>query len=132
MSRSSTSIVAAASMSMFIACPLWESEAAERYDGIYRGTLKLTRSLGRPGAGSGACTGNAEGTPWTRTITNGTIRMQWVDSPYELKVGFDGTIRGSASVGISQITASGRITGNKLIMEYGSQFCTYLVEAQEG
>jgi len=131
MQRLSPSLAAIAVLSMFMVPPLHEADAAGPYDGSYHGTIKLTRSLGHAQRGAGACTGNAEGTPWNRTITNGVIKMQWVSSPYELKVGFDGTIRGSANVGISQINASGKITGNRLVMEYGSQFCTYLVEAQK-
>jgi len=105
------------------------SAAAGPFDGAYQGTVKLVRSSLRASAGSGGCGGNAEGTPSTRRIVDGRLKMPWGTSEYEVPVGADGTISGNAMVGTAQITVTGKVMGNSLAVDYSSQSCGYRYEA---
>jgi len=99
--------------------------AASPFDGTYQGITKLVRSNIRGGAGSGGCGGSADGTSAARRIVDGKVKMPWGTNEYEIPVGADGTIGGTASVGAAQITVSGKITGNNMVIDYASQSCFY-------
>jgi len=103
--------------------------AAGPFDGTYQGTVKLVRSSLRAGSGSGGCAGNSEGTPSTRRIVDGRLKMPWGTNEYEIPVGADGSISGNAVVGASQITVTGKVAGNSLAVDYASQSCSYRYEA---
>ena len=108
------------------------AESAGPFDGNYRGLSKqVMNSLPRGAAGS-SCGGNGTGVAAVRRVADNKIKMSWAQSDIEFSVAADGTISGRANAGASQISASGKITGDTMVMNHSSQYCGYSFEGKKG
>lgn len=132
MNRTIRFAAAAAASTLIAIVVAMPAGAVGPFNGTYRGTVKLVRNVPlRPAAGP-SCPGSGAGVPGTRTVVNSKIKMEWAGSDVELTVGPDGTASGSENVRRLQFSASGKITGNTMVLEYGGQFCGYRFEGQKG
>jgi hypothetical protein len=123
MNRTTRLAVAAALGTLMAYAVAAPAGAAGPFDGTYRGTSTNITS------GGGGC---PSGGPLTKTVVNNTFGMSWSTSEIKLTVGPDGTITGSAGVGKALFSATGKIVGSTMAMEYGSLRCRYRFEGRKG
>jgi len=110
--------------------PIQPADATSKFDGIYKGTKKVLFKGHNPKMAANACTGNSEGTPWKSPVRNGTLTLKWYSQDLAVHVANDGTLSGHIQLGAQDVNATGKITGKRLVMEWGNgNACQYGVEA---
>lgn len=103
---------------IFSAMPLLPSaDAAGPFDGTYAGTTTNTQAGGGAGCGDGG--------PGSRTVVDSVMTTKYASQDVRIKIGADGTIDDSASVGSALLTIKGKITGNTMSYTFVSQRCAF-------
>jgi hypothetical protein len=108
--------------------------AAGPFDGTYSGTVALARSQGggkrsqqRP------CNEPADGPAATRRVINGNLTLHGAGGvAWTAKVGPDGMISGQATLNeAATVSASGKITGDTMVLDYGTPHCGFHFEGRK-
>lgn len=92
-------------------------QAAGPFDGTYAGTTTNTQAGGGAGCGSAG--------PVSRTVVDSVMTTQYASRDVRIKIGADGTIDDSASIGSALLTIKGKVTGNTKSYTFVSQRCAF-------
>ncbi len=105
--------------------------ALGQFDGVYGGIVTIARNNGRIGLGEQLCSVSAVRATWP--VVDNNIELSWQGSDWRVPVRPDGTISSSTLLnGITAVSASGKITGNAMILFYGTEACGYRFEGFRG
>ena len=108
------------------------AESAGPFDGNYSGESKMNIVRFPRGNTETRCGGNDSGLLPLRQVMDSKIKMRWGRNEIEFSVAADGVISGYATAGAAQIVASGKITGNSMLMNHTIRSCGYSYEGKKG
>ena len=95
--------------------------AAGPFDGVYNGTY-INSTVGGGGCPDG---GNA-----SRQVVDSAFTNRWNGTDIKATVGADGTIIGGGNMGSALLSIKGKIAGNLMTYDIGSQRCSYHFEGR--
>ena len=122
--------IAAVAIALLFVPVLVPSASAAQYDGIYGGTTNIARNNGRLGFGEPLCSVTAVRSTWQ--VVDDVVQMSWNGSEWRVPVRPDGTISNSTTLGTVSVSATGKITGNAMILFFGTEACGYRFEGIRG
>jgi hypothetical protein len=125
-----SSRAAAIAIALIMSTAMAPSASAGQYDGIYGGTTTIARNNGRLGFGEPLCSVTAVRSTWQ--VVEDVVQMNWNGSEWRVPVRPDGTISNSATLGTVSVSATGKITGNAMILFFGTEACGYRFEGIRG
>lgn len=104
--------------------------ALGQYDGTYGGTVTIVRNNARIGSGEPLCSVTAVRGAFQ--VVDSTILLVWNGSDWRVPIRTDGSISSSTSLGAAFVSASGKVTGNAMMLFFGTQACGYRFEGFRG
>ncbi len=117
---------------IFLLVPILASVAMAlgQYDGSYGGMTTIVRNEARIGSGEPLCTVTPTRNVWR--VVDSNIQLVWQGVDWRVMIRPDGMIGSSGTVGMAVVSASGKVTGNALVLFYGTESCGYRFEGFRG
>ena len=107
-----------------------DTGAVGLFDGTYGGTTTIVRNNARIGSGEPLCSVTA--VRGVFQVIDNTIQLVWDGSDWRVPIRTDGSISNATSLGAAFVSASGKVTGNAMVLFFGTQACGYRFEGFRG